>query len=89
MYSVQEERIEIPIKIALESTKDFNIGLKNGNNLTAEFGSTQIVHTDNYEDLYNKPKIEGNTLIGDKTFTELGLNYITEQDIDDIIYGGE
>lgn len=41
-----------------------------------------------YERLKNIPRIEGNEVIGDKTFLELGLNEITPQDIDEIIYGG-
>lgn len=60
----------------------------------AEFG--QIYNTgggtNNYNKLINHPKIEGNTVIGDKTFVELGLLEITPQEIDDIfdelIYGG-
>ena len=48
--------------------------------------------TKNYNELYNRPKIEGNTLEGDKTFIQLGLNEITPQEIDDMfdemIFGG-
>lgn len=48
--------------------------------------------TSDYENLANKPKINGVTVIGEK----LGADYhlqdlmgtITPQDIDDIIYGG-
>lgn len=40
-----------------------------------------------YEKLVNKPKIEGNELIGDKTYPQLGLEEITNQEIDDVIYG--
>ena len=46
-----------------------------------------------YEALINKPHINGNELIGDKTFAELGLFEITPQEIDDLfdelIYGGQ
>lgn len=76
---MHEERIEIPVKISFKETKNMN----------AKFGEVHMVHTDNYEDLLNKPKIEGVTLIGDKTFVELGLAEITPQDIDDIIFGGD
>ena len=45
-----------------------------------------------YPSLTDKPAIEGNVLIGDKTFKQLGLGEITPQEIDDIfdelIYGG-
>jgi len=38
----------------------------------------------NYEDLINKPKIESNTLIGDKTFEDLGMTRIDFNDIENI-----
>ena len=44
--------------------------------------------TMNYNALINHPKIEGHELIGNKTFLELGLGDITQQDIDEIIFGG-
>lgn len=39
----------------------------------------------NYNDLINKPKIEGVTLIGDKTFEELNLNSITNSELEEIM----
>lgn len=45
--------------------------------------------TNNYNRLINKPSIQGTTLQGDKSFEELGLHRVTEQDIDRIIYGQE
>ena len=44
--------------------------------------------TTDYNELDNKPSIEGVTLQGDKTFGELGIREITPQQIDDIIFGG-
>jgi IS5 family transposase len=44
--------------------------------------------TENYNNLYNKPRIEGVELEGNKRFSDLGLESISEQDIDDIIFGG-
>ena len=61
---------------------------KNGDFVT-QFGQTQMVSTDDYEKIFNKPSIEGNVLIGDKTFSQLGLDVLTPQDVDDIIYGGD
>ena len=52
------------------------------------FGQTQFVHTDDYNDLINKPQIESVTLQGNKTFKDLGMEDITPQDIDKIIFGG-
>lgn len=43
--------------------------------------------TNNYDRLINKPAIEGVTLQGNKSFAQLGLNRVTEQEIDRIIFG--
>ena len=51
------------------------------------FPTERIVPGD-YPPLRDKPMIEGNVLIGDKTYGELGLNEITPQEIDEIIFGG-
>lgn len=70
-----KERVEIPIKVSFSEKDSFR----------AKFGEVQKVQTNNYEELYNKPKIEGNVLIGDKTFKQLGLGEITPADIDDMM----
>lgn len=48
--------------------------------------------TSNYNSLTNKPKINGVTVIGDKTSSDYFLqdlmNDITEQEIDNILFGG-
>lgn len=49
---------------------------------------TQRAATRDYDRLENKPQIEGVTLQGNKTFPELGLEEITPQEIDEIIFGG-
>lgn len=41
--------------------------------------------TKNYEELYNKPSIETVTLIGDKTFEELGLSPLDADDLLNIL----
>lgn len=43
--------------------------------------------TSDYRSLTNKPSIEGTVLIGDKTLPQIGVGTITEQDIDQLIYG--
>ena len=43
--------------------------------------------SNNYEELTNKPSIEGTTLVGDKTLPDIGVNVITPQEIDLLIYG--
>ena len=51
-------------------------------------GGTRTIYNDDYEALRNKPCIEGNELIGNKSYEQLGLNDITPQEIDEIIFGG-
>lgn len=59
--------------------------------MRVRFGDVQRVSTDDYDKLYNKPKINSVELVGDKSSFELKLqgfmNEVTPQDIDDIIYG--
>ena len=43
--------------------------------------------TNDYERLVNLPSIEGTVLKGDRTLPQIGVGLITEQDIDNIIYG--
>lgn len=63
--------------------------------LTARDGSATIPlgiegaeGTNDYNRLINKPRINAVELIGDKTFTDLHLDAITPQQIDEIMYGG-
>ncbi len=49
----------------------------------------RVLGTGNYEDLTNKPSIEGVTLLGDRSFRALGLDPITNSEIDEIIFGGD
>ena len=55
-------------------------------------GSSGGTGTHNYNALINKPRINGVILEGDKLDTQLNLQHImdeiTEQDIDNIIFGG-
>lgn len=38
--------------------------------------------SDDYENLKNLPKIEGTTLIGDKSLSDIGADSATDEDID-------
>ena len=48
---------------------------------------TVLMESD-YNNLKNKPSIERVELVGDLTFRQLGITYISAQDIDDILFGG-
>ena len=50
--------------------------------------SNDVVHG-SYEDLINKPQINEVELVGNLTFADLGLSAVTEQEIDEIIFGGD
>ena len=41
--------------------------------------------TSDYEQLINKPKIEGEELLGNKTFEELNLNALTNLELEELI----
>lgn len=41
--------------------------------------------TNNYEDLTNKPKIEGKTLIGNKTLSDLNIKALTNTELEELI----
>lgn len=43
------------------------------------------VTSTNYETISNKPQIEGTTLIGNKTFEDLGLHILTNSELEEIL----
>ena len=60
-------------------------------NMSASFGEVQKVSTSNYEDLFNKPKINGVTLTGDRSFEDLGEENMSNLEIATIfnkVFGG-
>lgn len=67
-----------------------NVNFSNDATFNATFGTVTKVSggTNDYEDLKNKPSIEGVELVGNKGFPELGLEAMTPQEIDEILYGG-
>lgn len=64
------------------------LSLLDGNANTMDGASGDVAlpaGTSNYEDLENKPKINGVELIGDKTNEELGIDELSNQDIETLI----
>ena len=45
--------------------------------------------TQDYEALANKPQIEGVTLNGNKSFSDLNLNALTNMEIEELLEGSE
>lgn len=77
------ETIDIDIEINTDSSIDTDIQTSDGEIDTDIEISTG--GTNDYNDLVNKPSIEGIELIGDKTLEELGVEALTPQEIDAII----
>lgn len=77
------ETIDIDIEINTDSSIDTDIQTSDGEIDTDIELSTG--GTNDYNDLVNKPSIEGVELIGDKTLEELGVEALTPQEIDAII----
>ena len=75
-----KERVEIPIKVSFKDDGPFN----------ASFDKVSKISTSNYEDLFNKPILNGNTIIGEKVSTDYGLqdhmNEATVAEIEAILY---
>lgn len=69
----------------------FNANFKTDSSLSAGFGQITMVETGDYGKLANKPKINGVTLIGDKSIEELGVDTLTNTEILEIykrVFGG-
>ena len=77
------ETIDIDIEINTDSNIDTDIQTSDGEIDTDIELST--AGTNDYNDLANKPSIEGVELVGDKTLEELGVEALTPQEIDAII----
>ena len=69
------------------SPKQSMTGLFSSKSKSLKGSITKAVHvvTNDYDDLINKPMIEGNILENDKTYEELGLNRITNSELEDIL----
>ena len=77
------ETIDIDIEINTDSSIDTDIQTSDGEidtDIELSAGGTN-----DYNDLVNKPSIEGVELIGDKTLEELGVEALTPQEIDEFM----
>lgn len=82
---------EVRIKAKFRERNNMAANFRDNDDLDANFGDVTMVHTDNYEDLYNKPSINRVTVQGDKLGADYRLqdkmDIITEQMIDNLFYG--
>ena len=70
------------IKLTVAENDAVTLGLDSGDNAALNVGSTTVVSVNDYNDLRNKPSIEGVALEGDKTFEELNLQSLTNQELE-------
>lgn len=71
------------------SGDDARISLKSGGgaHINLRSDAVPVPAVDDYEQLRNKPSIEGVTLISDKTFADFGYEKATPHDIDKEFFG--
>jgi len=73
------------IKLAVAENDAVTLGLDSGDNAALNVGSTTVVSVNDYNDLRNKPRIEGVELIGDKSFEELNLQRLTNTELENML----
>lgn len=83
----------LKINATLSTSNVLNASISNTQTLNANLGFSGIAGNVNYEtQVYNRPSINYIELLGNKNSEELGLeptiSDISDQDIDNIIYGG-
>lgn len=62
-----------------------NVSLKEPITVGGKIQSGSITRTSDYEKLDNKPSIESVTLIGNKTFEELGMESISNAELNSLL----
>ena len=82
--------MDVKLNAKLTESPTLSANLRNTANLGAKFGNTQIVSTDDYEKLYNKPVINDVTVQGNKVGEDYHLqdkmHALTTQEIEKILY---
>ncbi len=79
---------EVLFELTLEEPEAPELEIEAEEPLAAEPGSAlRILETGDYNALKNRPSVQGVTLEGDRSFRELGLEDITEAEIDEIVFG--
>ena len=85
--------MDVRFKAKFRTESAFKAKFRTEGNLSADFGNVIQVHTDDYNDLLNKPSINEVELVGNKTFEELGDHLLTNIEIkrifDRVFKGGQ
>lgn len=72
---------EVRIKATFKESENMSALFSENDSMTADFGETTFIRTDNYDELLNKPQINGVELKGNKTFEDLGDTPLTNLEI--------
>ena len=73
------------LSLNLNSGTDLNLNMNSNNSLNLKLGEGSSSGTKDYNDLYNKPQIEGVILQGNKTYEELNMNRLTNIELEAIL----
>lgn len=63
----------------------FTAVFSSSDDFAANMGNVTRVTTGNYNELTNKPRIEGVELVGNKTFPELGMDKLTNAELENLL----
>ena len=66
------------MKIKLDDNNEIRFGLNNNDDINLDVGDTIDLGTNDYNDLTNKPSIEGVELIGDVSLDDLGVAFVDD-----------
>ena len=87
--SLDEREIDVEadfpdITVTIEKVDGIDIYVGEPTGIPGKDGKDGVT---DYEELENKPSIEGTTLIGNKELGEIGVGIITPQEIDNLLFG--
>lgn len=70
----------------LNKTQTVSGELSDTSHISGSVTANNITIETDYNEIKNKPQIEGNELVGNKTFKQLGISTLTEQEIEKLLY---
>lgn len=73
------------LRLNLNSGTNLNLNMSSRSPLNLQLREGSSSGTKDYNDLYNKPQIEGVPLQGNKTYEELNMHRITNMELENIL----
>lgn len=71
--------------LTLEEQENISLSVEKGKDVALNSTPTTVVMENDYNELTNLPSIEGVTLKGDKSFSELNLMNITNEELENML----